>query len=98
MLPREMYVSLDRERISGLSATKGFTAAKLTTGVVFAVCQVYGQNVYESTHGTPSASIGRLRIVREIFEVWGMPDLVAFLCIEVTPSATLEVEYFGAPG
>ena len=98
MQPQGMYVSLARERISGLSAAKGFTAAKLTAGVVFALCQVYTQSIYETTSGaTPSATVGRTRVAREIFEVWGLSDLTAFRCIEVSASATLEVEYYGTP-
>lgn len=91
-----MTVSIDREKIDGLSAVKSLTAAKVrAAGHIW--IQALTQNVRMTLDGTtPTASVGiRLTAGDPPLELSGENALDAKF-IEETPSAVVEVVYFNA--
>ena len=92
-----IYTTLDRETITGLSTAKGFTAAKLTKNVVYALVDVVDGPVRVCKQGTtPVANTTGIRFTKDsTFEVWSHKDLINFLAIDDGGTAKLEVEYVG---
>jgi hypothetical protein len=91
--------AVDRETISDVSASVGFTSNKIpptANRVEYAIIQAVGGNVRYAVNGaTPSTSLG-LRLTQDsTVEVWGDRDLTNFRCIDDSGTATLEVVYMG---
>ncbi len=94
-----IYQVIDRETISSISSSTGFTAAKIPPAnkrVVYAVVQAVGGDCRFCIDGTtPTASKG-LRLQEDgSCEVWGESALTNFRAIDDTGTATLEVVYMG---
>ena len=89
-----LYKVKDRETISSVSASVGFTSSKLTAFLQYAVIQAIDGDIRFTIDGsTPSTSLG-LRLVQDAsVEVWGTEDMTNFLCIDDGGTAKLEVVY-----
>jgi hypothetical protein len=90
--------TLGRETISSVSTAIGFTAAKLTGNVQYALIQAIDGDIRFCVDGTtPTASKGMKLPEDSTVEIWGGLDLGKFLCIDDGGTAKLEVIYFGIP-
>ena len=89
-----VYTVKDRETISSLATAIGFTAAKLTAGLQYAIIQAISGDVrFIIDSSTPSTSLG-LRLTQDSsVEVWGTKEMANFRCINDGGTATLEVIY-----
>jgi len=94
-----IYEVIDRETISSLTDSVGFTAAKLVSRKVYAIIQAVDGNVRFTIDGTtPSTSLG-LRLTQDSsVEVWGSDTMTNFRCIDDGGTAKLEVVYMGKGG
>lgn len=95
-----IYGVSDRETISTLTSSIGFTAAKLapTIGTIYyAVIQAIDGVVRFAIDGTaPIANTTGLRLLQDAsVEVWGSEALKNFRCINDGGTAKLEVIYMG---
>lgn len=80
------------EQVTGLSAVKALT---VPNGAVFALIQAETQAVRWRDDGVnPSASVG-MRMTTTDVALWYTGTLSAFRAIEETPSAKLNVSYYG---
>ncbi|KKN71497.1 hypothetical protein LCGC14_0420760 [marine sediment metagenome] len=89
-----IYKVKDRETISSVSSSTGFTASKLTAFLQYAFIQAVGGDIRFAINGsTPSTSLG-LRLLEDAsVEVWGTEAMTNFRCIDDGGTATLEVVY-----
>jgi len=95
-----LYAVSDRETISTLTSSIGFTAAKLapTRGTIhYAIIQAIDGVVRFAIDGTaPIANTTGLRLLQDAsVEVWGSEALKNFRCINDGGTAKLEVVYMG---
>ncbi len=89
-----VYKVKDRETISSVSSSTGFTAAKLTAGLQYAVIQAIDGNIRFTIDGTtPTTSLGLRLNQDDSVEVWGTAEMSNFRCIDDGGTATLEVVY-----
>jgi len=99
-----IYVVKGRETVTGLSASKGFTAIQIpptTTklNVIYAIAQPVDGDIRMCMDGTVPTSTRGIKINEDtIFEVWGSAALIAFRCINDGGTAKLEVIYMGQGG
>ena len=89
-----IYNVSDRETISSVSSSVGFTSGKLIAYLVYAVIQAIDGNIRFTIDGsTPSTSLG-LRLLQDAsVEVWGTTAMSKFRCIDDGGTAKLEVVY-----
>lgn len=89
-----IYNVSDRETISSVSSSTGFTSSKLVAHLVYAVIQAVDGNIRFAINGsTPSTSLG-LRLLEDAsVEVWGTKAMNDFRCIDDGGTAKLEVVY-----
>lgn len=94
-----LYEVSDRETISDVSSSVGFTAAKLApTGFVlhYAIIQAVDGDIRFTIDGTTPTSSKGLRLLQDAsVEVWGGNAMAAFRCIDDGGTAKLEVIYMG---
>lgn len=96
-----IYIVSDRETVSSVSSSTGFTSAKITsvTGYVihYAVVQAIDGDVRFTIDGTaPVADTTGVRLAQDdSVEVWGTGALVNFRAIDDGGTAKLEVVYMG---
>ena len=93
-----VYTVSDRETISSVSTSVGFTAAKLVSNLVYAIIQAVDGDIRFTEDGTtPTSSLG-LRLLQDAsVEVWGRPAMDNFRCIDDGGTANLEVVYMLGP-
>lgn len=89
-----IYSVSDRETISSVSSSVGFTSTKLVDYLVYAIIQAIDGNIRFTIDGsTPSTSLG-LRLLQDAsVEVWGSQAMTDFRCIDDGGTAKLEVIY-----
>lgn len=89
-----IYNVSDRETVSSVSASVGFTSSKLVAYLQYAVIQAIDGNIRFCIDGsTPSTSKG-LRLLQDAsVEVWGTEAMSKFRCIDDGGTAELEVVY-----
>lgn len=89
-----VYNVSDRETISSLVSSVGFTSAKLVAYLQYAVIQAISGDVRFTIDGTtPTSSLG-LRLLQDAsVEIWGTTAMFKFRCINDGGTATLEVVY-----
>lgn len=89
-----VYTVKNRETISSLTTAVGFTAAKLTANLMYAIIQAIDGDIRFTIDGTtPTSSLG-LRLTQDSsVEVWGTKEMADFLCIDDGGTAKLEVIY-----
>lgn len=94
-----IFKPIDRETISDLSSSVGFTASKLPPtipGVIYARIQPISGNIRFTVDGTtPTTSLGLKLLENSMVEIWGAEALAKFRCIDDGGTATLEVVYAG---
>lgn len=92
-----IYVVVDRETISSVSSSVGFTSSKLTVQVDYAKIQAIDGDIRITIDGsTPSTSLGFRLLQDAQVEVWGGDALRDFRCIDDGGTAKLEVIYMGS--
>ena len=91
-----IYRVSDRETISSVSSSIGFTSTKLVAYLVYAIIQAVDGDVRFTIDGTtPTSSLG-LRLTEDSsVEVWGGQAMTDFRCIDDAGTASLEVVYMG---
>ena len=89
-----LYKVKDRETISSVSASVGFTSSKLTANLVYALIQAISGNIRLAIDGsTPSTSLGVRLLQDASMEIWGTEAMSKFRCIDDGGTATVEVIY-----
>lgn len=89
-----IYKVKDRETISSVSSSTGFTAAKLTAGLHYAFIQAIDGDVRFTIDGTtPTTDVGIILPKNATCEVWGTQAMSKFRCIDDGGTAKLEVIY-----
>ena len=84
----------DRETISSVSSSTGFTAGKLIAHVLYAIIQAIDGNVRFTIDGTiPESTLGLRLLQNASVEVWGVEAMNDFRCIDDGGTAKLEVVY-----
>ncbi len=93
-----VYTISDRETISSLSSSVGFTSDKLVADLVYALIQAIDGDIRFTTEGTaPTSSLG-IRLLQDgSVEIWGRPAMDDFRCIDDGGTAKLEVIYMLGP-
>ena len=89
-----IYRVKDRETISSVSSSTGFTSSKLTAFLVYAFIQAVSADIRFTINGTtPTSSLG-VRLPQDVsVEIWGIEAMSNFLCIDDGGTATVEVIY-----
>ena len=89
-----IYNVKDRETISSVSGSTGFTSGKLTANLIYAFIQAIDGDIRFTIDGsTPSTSLG-IRLTQDTStEIWGTEAMSDFLCIDDGGTAKLEVIY-----
>ncbi len=89
-----IYKVKDRETISSVSLSTGFTTSKLTAFLQYAIVQAIGGDIRMTTDGTtPTSSLGKRLVEDASVEIWGTEALANFLCIDDGGTATVDVDY-----
>jgi hypothetical protein len=89
-----IYNAKSRETIASIATAVGFTAAKLTPGLEYALIQVVGGDCRFCIDGTtPTNDLGIHLNEDGSCEIWGTKAMKNFLCIDDTGTAKLEVIY-----
>jgi len=93
------FVVIDRETISSVSDSTGFTATyipPLNVETAYAIVQAVGGSVRFCIDGTTPTSSKGMRLTQDSkIEVWGYAAMVDFRAIDDGGTATLEVIYMG---
>ena len=88
------YRVSDRETISSVSGSTGFTSSKLVDYLVYAFVQAIDGNVRFTIEGTTPTSSKGVRLIKDSsVEIWGGQAMTAFRCIDDGGTAKLEVIY-----
>ena len=90
-----IYKVSNRETISSVSSSTGFTSTYLVAYVLYAIVQAVGGTIRFTIDGTdtPTSSLG-LRLTEDSkVEVWGTEAMNNFRCIDDGGTATVEVVY-----
>lgn len=89
-----IYNVSDRETISSVSSSVGFTASKLVANLIYAVIQAIDADIRFTIDGsTPSSSLGTRLPEDSSVEIWGTTAMSKFLCIDDGGTGKLEVVY-----
>ena len=89
-----IYNVSDRETISPVSGSTGFTTSKLIAYLQYAFIQAIDADIRFTIDGTIPTSSKGIKLVRNsTVEVWGTRAMADFLCIDDGGSAKLEVIY-----
>ncbi|KKN70391.1 hypothetical protein LCGC14_0430860 [marine sediment metagenome] len=90
-----IYEVSDRETISDVSSSIGFTSSKLVANLIYAFIQAVDGNIRFSEDGTtPTSSLG-VRLLKDgTTEIWGTKAMSKFRCIDDGGTAKLEVIYY----
>ncbi len=89
-----IYKVKDRETISDVSSSTGFTSSKLTDFLQYALIQAVSADIRFTIDGTtPTSSLG-IRLPQDVSsEIWGTEAMANFRCIDDGGTATVEVIY-----
>ena len=90
-----IYRVKDRETVSSVSSSTGFTSSKLTAFLQYALIQAIGGDIrFTMVKGaTPSSSLGKRLVEDASAEIWGTEAMANFRCIDDGGTATLDVDY-----
>ena len=89
-----IYKVKDRETISSVSSSTGFTSSKLTAFLQYALVQAIGGDIRFTMEGTPpTSSLGKRLVEDASVEIWGTEAMTNFRCIDDGGTATLDVDY-----
>jgi len=91
-----IYRVHDRETISSVSSSVGFTSTYLVAYVLYASIQAVGGDIRYiiDVDDTPSSSLGKRLPEDSSVEIWGMEAMTNFRCIDDGGTATVEVIYY----
>lgn len=90
-----IYGVSDRETISSVSDSVGFTSSKLVSGVTYAFIQAIDGVIRFTEDGTTPSSSKGIRLLKDgTAEIWGSEAMTKFRCIDDGGTAKLEVIYY----
>ena len=90
-----IYNVKDRETISSVSSSVGFTSGKLTSSLIYAFIQAIDGDIRFTEDGTtPTSSLGVRLTQDSSVEIWGTTAMADFRCIDDGGTAKLEVIFY----
>ena len=94
-----LYAVIDRETISSVSSSVGFTSTYIPPtepDTIYAIIQAVDGDIRFTVDGTtPTSSLGMRLTQDSSLEIWGGNAMKNFRCIDDGGTAKLEVIYMG---